>query len=253
MTKNILINQLKVDPKSNIPLHKQVEALIRKLISQKEFKEGKLLPKEVDLSKILGISRNTIRQATNKLVHEKLLIRTKGVGTKVAPPLMSTGLKNWYSFSQEMHTKGLEFLNHEIEISWIKSNADISFQLGIEMGSKVLKINRLRGLKNKPMVLFISYFHPRIGLTGSEDFTLNLYDILENEYQTIPANSKEEISAILATQELAQKLQIRVKDPILFRKRLVLDDANKVIEYNFCYYLATDFKYEITIKKPNLY
>ena len=78
-------------------------------------------------------------------------------------------------------------------------------------------------------------------------------DILENEYQTIPANSKEEISAILATQELAQKLRIRVKDPILFRKRLVLDDANRVIEYNFCYYLATDFKYEITIKKPNLY
>ena len=73
MTKNILINQLKVDPKSNIPLHKQVEALIRKLISQREFREGKLLPKEVDLSRILGISRNTIRQATNKLVHEKLL------------------------------------------------------------------------------------------------------------------------------------------------------------------------------------
>ena len=46
MTKNILINQLKVDPKSNIPLHKQVEAMIRELISQREFKEGKLLPKE---------------------------------------------------------------------------------------------------------------------------------------------------------------------------------------------------------------
>ena len=103
------------------------------------------------------------------------------------------------------------------------------------------------------MALFISYFHPRIGLTGSEDFTLNLYDILENEYQTLPANSKEEISAILATQDLAQKLRIRVKDPILFRKRSVLDDANRVIEYNFCYYLATDFKYEITIKKPNRY
>ena len=59
----------------------------------------------------------------------------------------------------------------------IESNADISSQLGIEMDSKVMKLSRLRGLKNKPMVLFISYFHPRIGLTGSEDFTLNLYDI----------------------------------------------------------------------------
>jgi GntR family transcriptional regulator len=95
MNKKKAIEQLTVDPKSNIPLHKQVEELIRELISQKEFKEGKLLPKEVYLSKILGISRNTIRQATNKLVHENLLIRTKGVGTKVAPSLMSTGLENW--------------------------------------------------------------------------------------------------------------------------------------------------------------
>jgi len=251
MNKKKAIEQLTVDPKSNIPLHKQVEELIRELISQKEFKEGKLLPKEVYLSKILGISRNTIRQATNKLVHENLLIRTKGVGTKVAPSLMSTGLENWYSFSQEMHTRGLDFLNHEIEVSWIVSNADISNQLDIEKGSKILKLVRLRGLKNKPMVLFVSYFHPRIGLTGSEDFTLHLYDILEKEHQAVPANSKEEISAILATNELAQKLRINNNDPILFRKRLVSDVANRILEYNFCYYLASDFKYEITIKRPN--
>jgi GntR family transcriptional regulator len=100
-------------------------------------------------------------------------------------------------------------------------------------------------------VLFVSYFHPRIGLTGSEDFTLHLYDILEKEHQAVPANSKEEISAILATNELAQKLRIKNNDPILFRKRLVSDVANRILEYNFCYYLASDFKYEITIKRPN--
>ena len=64
-------------------------------------------------------------------------------------------------------------------------------------------------------------------------------------------NSKEEISAILATNELAQKLRIKNNDPILFRKRLVSDVANRILEYNFCYYLASDFKYEITIKRPN--
>ena len=83
------------------------------------------------------------------------------------------------------------------------------------------------------MALFISYFHPRIRLAGSEGFILTLDDILENEYETVPANSKKEISAVLATHELAQKHRIRVKDPILLRERLIYDDVNRVIEYNF--------------------
>ena len=39
-----------------------------------------------------------------------------------------------------MHSRGLEFLNYEIEISQIDSYADISSQVGIEMGSKGLSL-----------------------------------------------------------------------------------------------------------------
>jgi GntR family transcriptional regulator len=59
-------------------------AQLRKLIESEEYKNGKFLPNEVDLSERLNISRNTLRQAINKLVFEGLLIRKKGVGTKVA-------------------------------------------------------------------------------------------------------------------------------------------------------------------------
>lgn len=75
--------ELKIDHKSTIPLHFQVEELLRKLIELPEYKNGDFLPKEIELAKKLGISRNTIRQATNKLENEGLLIRKKGVGTKV--------------------------------------------------------------------------------------------------------------------------------------------------------------------------
>ena len=72
----------KVDHSSPVPLHIQVEGLLRDLIERPAYQNGKLLPKEVDLAKRLGISRNTIRQATNKLEHENLLSRKKGVGTR---------------------------------------------------------------------------------------------------------------------------------------------------------------------------
>ena len=66
---------MKLDHSSNIPLHKQAEDLLRTMIQQEEYKSGKLLPNEVELSKSLNISRNTLRQAINKLVFEGLLVR----------------------------------------------------------------------------------------------------------------------------------------------------------------------------------
>ena len=59
-----------IDHNSNKPLHIQAEEVLRKLIEDEEYKNGKLLPNEVELSAQLNISRNTLRQAINKLVFE---------------------------------------------------------------------------------------------------------------------------------------------------------------------------------------
>ena len=74
-----------------------------------------------------------------------------------------------------------------------------------------------------PIVYFISYFHPRIGLTEKEDFSKPLYEKLEKDHHVSVAVSKEGISAILANKKLAEKLNINIGDPILFRKRVVCD------------------------------
>ena len=117
--------------KSAVPLHAQVEELLRKMIEDTEYKNGKFLPNEVDLSKQLGISRNTLRQATNKLVYEGLLIRKKGVGTIVADKSVDSRLKNWLSFSQEMNAKGIEIKNFELNITWEKPDAKVVDFFGI--------------------------------------------------------------------------------------------------------------------------
>ena len=56
--------KLQLDPNSSKPLHQQVEDLLRRMIQQEEYRKGKLLPNEVELSKELNISRNTLRQAS---------------------------------------------------------------------------------------------------------------------------------------------------------------------------------------------
>ena len=75
----------KLNHESSVPLHVQAEDYLRNMIREEEYRNGKLLPNEVDLSAELNISRNTLRQAINKLVFEGLLVRKKGYGTVVAP------------------------------------------------------------------------------------------------------------------------------------------------------------------------
>ncbi len=240
---------LQIDHSSPIPLHMQVELLLRELIEQDEYQGGKLLPKEVDLAKHLGMSRNTVRQATNNLVHENLLTRKKGVGTKVAQKQVTTSLDHWFSFSQEMEDQGRELITYRIETGWVAADADISRQLEIEEGRMVLKLERLKGQDNGPFVQFISYFHPRVGLTGEEDFSLHLYDILEQQYATIPVTSREAIRALPASKSLAKSLAIEPGAPVLFRERVVSDPGNRPIEYNVCYYRGDKFTYTISIKR----
>lgn len=242
-------NKIEIDHNSPLPLHLQVENLLREMIKDPEYQNGKLLPKEEDLAKRLGISRNTIRQATNKLVHENLLDRKKGVGTKVIKPSVSTKLDNWLSFSKEMHQKGVDFKNYSVEVNWEEADEVVATALEIKKSTKVLKLERLKGFDKGPFVYFISYFHPRVGLTGKENFSAYLYDILEKEYHTVPSISKEEISAMVAGDKLARILNMKKGEPILFRKRLVCDPGDRPIEYNLGYYRADQFKYTIDIKR----
>ena len=234
-----------IDHKSLVPLHAQVEKLLREMIELPEYKNNALLPNEMSLAKQLGISRNTVRQALNKLVYEGLLIRKKGVGTRVADRSVNTRAQNWLSFSQEMKASGIEIKNFDLKVSWVEAEKSIADFFGIPEGKTVLKLERLRGRVEYPFVYFISYFHPRIGLTGSEDFTLPLYEILEKEYSVVVKLSQEEISAGLAGNEVGHILGISPESPVLKRKRFVFDPGGRPVEYNLGYYRADSFSYTI--------
>jgi len=236
--------KLSIDHNSPVPLYLQAEQLLRELIALPEHQEGKLLPNEVDLANKLGISRNTLRQATNKLVYEGLIYRKKGVGTVVSKPVDSKAA-NWLSFTQEMQSKGMEVVNYEIAHAWVVPDSVVLNFMGLEEGTKVLKMDRLRGNEDGPFVYFISYFHPRTGLTGEEDFNRPLYNILQNDYSIIAKLSKEEITAQACDRQMAERLNISAGDPILVRKRMVYDPGKRPIEYNMGYYIASSIVYTV--------
>ncbi len=63
------------------PKHQEARDFIEQLIRQGEIKEGDALPGEVELSKRLDVSRNTIRHALDLLSERYRIERTRGRGT----------------------------------------------------------------------------------------------------------------------------------------------------------------------------
>lgn len=238
-----------LDHTSYIPLYMQAEMFLRELIQQQEYQDGKLLPDEVTLADQMGVSRNTIRQAMDRLVHEGVISRKKGVGTRVAFKSVTTDLDNWHSFTHEMTEQGIPVENLETKVSWEIPPQEVSAFFAIDGRRSVLRIDRLRRLDRGGLVYFISWLHPRLQLDGSEDFEgTPLYSIIESSGFT-PSLSEEEIRARGAETKEARKINVRPAAHVLVRKRRVFDELDRPIEYNMGVYDAELFTYSIKIRR----
>src|SRR5215475_7370352 len=67
-----------------VPLYYQVQHTISQRISRGEYAPGTQLPSESELSRELGVSRVTVREALRVLAQENLLVKAQGRGTFVA-------------------------------------------------------------------------------------------------------------------------------------------------------------------------
>jgi DNA-binding FadR family transcriptional regulator len=67
----------------NVPLSTQIADRLRERIAGGMYPVGSKLPTELELTRELGVSRNTVREATRSLVHSGLLSARAGDGTYV--------------------------------------------------------------------------------------------------------------------------------------------------------------------------
>jgi len=112
-TAEAFLPRWRLNRNSDVPLHVQIERLLRKLISSPPYSSGALLPDELTLASRLGVSRGTVRNSILKLVHQGLLERRKGVGTKV----VQSGLIAWASLTGEMRRKGIDVQSFLSDVS----------------------------------------------------------------------------------------------------------------------------------------
>ena len=217
---------------SALPLNKQVEQYLRRLISQDEYRQGKMLPTELALSEELGVARNTIRAAMDK-----------GVGTQVKRDPIVTELTRWQSFALEMGDK-LEL--KEKKVAWVHADPPVAAELGAQANQRVCRLERLMYADGEPMVLLVDYFPPHLFIEDDETFDGALYRVLRDKYGVRPVKSCEQISA-LSGGPIGLKLQLPREGAILCRRRRVLDSTGRLVQLQTLYYRAERFVCQIDL------
>ena len=233
-----------INEHSALPLNKQVENYLRTLVREEKYRKGQLLPTEIQLAEDLGVARNTVRTAMDKLVREGVITRKKGVGTQVNRAPIVTDLTRWNSFSLEL---GDQMQTLSRTVSHTAVDREVGADLGLLPGQQTLCLQRLKGVENEPMVLLVSYFPRELNILPDEKFEGRLYQVLQEKYGVRPARSCEEIGASAPNQELSRKLALPRDVPVLYRKRRVLDRSGNLIELAYAFYRSDRFVYQIDI------
>jgi DNA-binding GntR family transcriptional regulator len=76
-----------------------------------------------------------------------------------------------------------------------------------------------------------------------------LYDVLESTTGAVPDSAREEFSAVAASANLANRLELKPGTPLLLRSHTVCDARGRPLEYAEVHYVSSRFTLSLDLKR----
>jgi GntR family transcriptional regulator len=224
-------------------LHEQLSLLIS------ETESGNRLPSEPKLAEGLGVSRACLREAMRTFETRGVLQRKQGVGTFVIHPnyVFESGLENLVSLETIADQIGLAVSMGDLDVSRKIVDFKMSQCLGLLENEEILQVSRVILADNRP-IAFLEDNLPVDVLSEQEvknHFTGSVLDLLIRRDDIPLASSKCDISAIGATPEIANYLDIQKHDPLLVFSSLLFSTRGQIIDSSFSYFIPGYFHFHI--------
>ncbi|KYG35000.1 GntR family transcriptional regulator [Alkalihalobacillus trypoxylicola] len=230
------------------PLYLQVIDRIKQDIENKVYMEGEKLPSEFDLSKQLGISRATLREALRLLEEEGIVIRRHGVGTFVhTKPIFSAGIEELQSvtdmISNANMTPGTIFLSSAVK----EASDEDRTRFNMEELKEVLEIERVRTADQIPVV----YCLDKIPHFLMNDFSIHsmssIFSLLEEAGQSI-SYAVTYIEPIGYHEKISEILECETESSLLLLKQTHYNQNDEPLLYSLNYFRADKFKFHVVRK-----
>lgn len=209
---------------SMTPLYVQLMNEVENSIKSGEYKPGDKLLTETEMAKKYGVSLITVRKAIGSLMEKGLVVRKQGKGTFVTKPKLARNMKKLQSFSEMCEQMGVTPGAKMLVNRLVAADAKIAAALGIEPGSNVVHISRLRFADQEPVQIETSYFPLKYAFLLDARFDDNsLFDHLREKAGVQVASSEKMIELCRATAEEAELLGVKKGDAMLLVQSTAYD------------------------------
>lgn len=198
------------------PLWYQTMVSIRSRITANIYQPGQAIPSESQLQDEFNVSRITVRKALEVLERQGLVVRRQGVGTFVRQQLRPRpNAFTGYLDDLYLLFAGTEL--REVEVREVDPPAIATKKLGIAPGERVTLIERSRYLDGEPFAYTATYLPAWLGrrFEPGELMQYRVLEVLQLKLRIRLREAVQRISAKLAGELLAEKLDLQATDPVL--------------------------------------
>lgn len=244
-----VIDAFVLDRGSPVPLYYQVSQHLERAIESGEIPNGSHFENEIQLAASLGLSRPTMRRAMQHLVDKGLIVRRRGIGTRVVQPKVRRPME-LTSLYDDLAGSGQAPTTSVLEVETVPADEEGALRLGTSVGAPVLKIVRLRGAGGTPIAKMINYLPESVGDFGAAELEVHgLYELMRA--RGIQLHSATQfVGARNATAAEARLLGESRNAALLTMQRVTYDDHGAVVEYGDHIYAASRYSFETHLLKP---
>lgn len=231
-------------------LYLQVIEQIKKDIEEGIYIEKQKLPSEFQLSKTLGVSRATLREALRLLEEDGVVTRRHGVGTFVNPkPLFTSGIEELSSVTKMIDqfgmTPGTQYLSAELIEP---SEEDRKRFAPVELHN-LAKVERVRTADDQPVVYCVDKVPEGLLPLDQVKEADSLFRILEDTTGKSIGYAVTHIEPIGYHERISPILNCEPDQALLLLKQMHYsqDDIPMLLSWN--YFRADKFSFHVLRKR----
>ena len=240
-----------LDDSSPTPLYHQIYLILRERILSGDFPTGSTLPGEQELTRLLDVSRITVKRALNELAEDRLVSRHRGRGTIVTGRPAARVLRGSFdTLLESLKQLGLETEVQLLDVTDLAASPHVAERLRLKPGDPVQRITRLRKIEGEPFSHIVSFVPALISTNFSRQDLQNrtLLELLE-EAGAAAHEAEQWISASAAEPHIASMLLLNVGAPLLKIERIVRDKRGRAVQLVNALYRPDRFEYHIRAQR----
>lgn len=230
------------------PLYHQMYLVLRQKISEGAFDPGTPLPSEHQLAEQFGVSRVTVRRTLDSLELEGLVQRRHGVGTfPIRRPVEFRDRYNIGGLTDPEARLGETAAVVTIESGMAAVPPLLASRFGPDH-DQVLRIVRVRSFRGEPFTVMTSYVAARYGAQmNRRQLQRVAVPAALLELGAELARAEQSISATVADEVAAQRLQVPVGSALLVMTTLFTDRRDAPVAFIEALFRPDRYEYRTTM------